>query len=247
MKRIFIFLLLVCSVPVLAQQGENTNIKGISIQFSYSPSIFPGSWLTTDIAATGTPISSTEISRAKKIISAALAKYPDTVLHTELSTVCFLKTMSMYHVEFGGTYSSDTVYLTDNRQETDAYPEQTFHHEFSSILYRNHPSFLDTVAWKAANGFDYKDPEAGVGAIRSDHSSQDLDTVLCLRGFLTQYACSGIENDINTIAQNLFKPSAGFWNIYNTYRRIKEKTDLLIWFYWRLNPAFTRKFFMGMK
>ena len=98
---------------------------------------------------------------------------------------------------------------------TELYLEQTFHHEFSSILYRNHPSFFDEAGWKNANisGFDYNDPEAGVGAIRNNQSSQDLDTALCKKGFLTQYSVSGMENDINTFAQNIFSPSENFWRM----------------------------------
>src|SRR5262249_10670483 len=125
---------------------------------------------------------------------------------------------------------------------------QTFHHEFSSILFRNYPSLLDTIAWKNANipGFDYNDPEAGVGAIRKNQSSQELDTALCAKGFLTQYAYSSLENDINTVAQNLFKPSHGFWEIVDRYPRINRKTKLLIAFYNQLHSVFTESYFRQM-
>ena len=128
---------------------------------------------------------------------------------------------------------------------TDAYVEQTFHHEFSSILYRNYADHLDTAAWGKANvpGFDYNDPENGVGAIRKNESSQELDTALCRKGFLTQYALSGLENDINTVAQNLFTPSQGFWSIVDNFPKINRKTYLLIQFYQKINPAFTETFF----
>ena len=254
MKSIFTILLLINTFFVLAQRsvGTNTIIKGVSIQFTYSPSVFPDLWLTAPINARGEAINSPEIERTKQIMAKTLAKYPDIVLHNELRAVYFLRSMSMYDVPFGGTNSNDALYLTNNGAEnnySDWYIEQTFHHEFSSILFRNHSSLIDTVAWKAANiaGFDYNDPEAGVGAIRNNESSQETDTALCSKGFLTQYAYSGIENDINTLAQNLFKPADGFWNIVNSYPGIKQKVNLLMKFYYRINPAFTRKFFMEMK
>jgi len=231
---------------------SDTVIQGVSIQFNYTASIFPDSWLIPEINAHGYPIAAGEISRTKSIMIMALAKYPDPLLSAELRAVYFLKSMSMYDVPFGGTNSNDAVFLTNNGIDqgyTDRYIEQTFHHEFSSILFRNHPSFIDTVSWKEANipGFDYNDPEAGVGAIRKDRSSQDLDTALSSKGFLTQYAYSGIENDINTLAQNLFKPADGFWDIVNHYPRIEKKVNLLIHFYSKINPMFTKEYFLSMK
>jgi hypothetical protein len=156
--------------------------------------------------------------------------------------------MKFYNVEYGGTNSTDALYLTNSgiaKGYTDLYLEQTFHHEYSSILYRNHPAFLDEAAWNKINGagFEYTDPENGVGAIRNNESSQDLDTALCQKGFLTQYSLSGIENDINTFAQNIFCPSEGFWEIVERYPIIKNKVVLLIDFYNKIDPLFTFGYF----
>jgi hypothetical protein len=156
--------------------------------------------------------------------------------------------MSFYKVDYGGTNSADAVYLTDDGEKNgynDLYLEQTFHHEFSSILYRNYTSFLNERAWLAANppGFDYIDPENGVGAIRNNQSSQELDTALCKKGFLTQYSESGMENDLNTFAQHIFSPSPGFWDLVDNYPRIATKFNLLVLFYNSISPLFTEKYF----
>ena len=250
MKSLFAAILFTVSIPLtlLASRYSDTIIHTVNIQFGYDQSIFPSTWLTKEINATGQPILPGEINRTKLIIKAALSKYPDSLLSKELRVVYILRSMSMYNVKFGGTNSNDAVYLTNEGKEqgdSDWYIEQTFHHEFSSILYRNYPFLLDTVAWKAANisGFDYNDPEEGVGAIRKNSSSQDLDTTLCRVGFLTQYAYSGIENDINSIAENLFKPADGFWDVVDHFPRIKEKVQLLIKFYHNINPVFTEEYF----
>ena len=250
MKSLFAAILFTVTIPLtlLASSYSDTIIHTVHVQFSYSRSIFPSSWLTTEINATGEPILSEEINRTKLIIKAALSKYPDSLLSKELKVLYFLRSMSMYNVGFGGTNSNDAVYLTNNGEKqgyTDWYIEQTFHHEFSSILYRNYPFLLDTVAWKAANikGFDYNDPEGGVGAIRKNESSQKLDTTLCRLGFLSQYAYSGIENDINSLAENLFKPADGFWYVVNHFPRINQKVQLLIAFYNRIDPVFNEDYF----
>ncbi len=66
--------------------------------------------------------------------------------------------MKFYDVPYGGTNSTDAVYLVNRGAPlgyTDKYLEQTFHHEFSSILFRNFPALLDTGLWKGANQINY--------------------------------------------------------------------------------------------
>jgi hypothetical protein len=228
-------------------QNYDTTIKSVHIGFTYSSLIFPESWRPAPINGYGEQLAPEEIERSRNILLKGLNKYPQSVLKN-LSAVYFLQQMKFYNVSYGGTNSTDAVYLVNQGElsgYTDQYLEQTFHHEFSSILLRNFPALLDTSLWKSANypGFIYNDPENGVGAIRNNQSSQDLDTVLCKKGILTQYGGSSIENDVNTFAQNLFRPDENFWSYVDHYRRIREKTTLLIRFYTKLNPAFTEQYF----
>ena len=246
MKLLIVFTLSLISLTGFAQ--TDTTIKGVRISFAYSPSVFPVSWQADPINARGEKLSSSEAKRSKQVILRALNKYPAAALSKDLKYVYFLKSMTFYDVGYGGTNSTDALYLTNSGEAlgyTNQYLEQTFHHEYSSILYRNYPSYLNETEWKKANleGFDYNDPENGVGAIRNNQSSQDLDTVLCKRGFLTQYSLSGLENDINTFAQNLFSPSEGFWELADRYPRIKRKMKLLVDFYHRIDPLFTEEYF----
>lgn len=229
----------------------DTTLKGVSVNFRYSVSIFPGSWQVAPINAQGKQIAASEIERSKLVMTKAFSKYPAALLQKELQAVYLLTSMKFYDVEYGGTNSTDALYLTNNGISmgyTDLYLEQTFHHEFSSILYRNHPLFLDESAWIQTNmpRITYNDPENGVGAIRNKQSSQDLDTNLCKKGFLTQYALSGMENDINTFAQNIFSPYPGFWAIVDKYPRINKKAKLLIAFYNKIDPQFTETYFRNL-
>jgi hypothetical protein len=248
MKLFIPFILFIAGFPAFSQNINDTTIQGVLVSFRYSSSIFPSDWQAPPISATGDPISSAEIARSKLIMAAGLKKYPSAALIKNLKAVYFLKSMKFYNVGYGGTNSTDALYLTNDGVllgYTDLYLEQTFHHEYSSILYRKYPSYFDEAGWKGANiiNFDYNDPEAGVGAIRNNQSSQDLDTFLCAKGFLTQYSLSGIENDINTFAQNLFSPSENFWLYADRYTRINKKVNLLITFYHKINPVFTEAYF----
>jgi hypothetical protein len=239
-------------LPAIVLAGEkDTLIRGVNISFNYAKSIFPAEWQRAPINAEGGAISVAEINRCKMVTAKALEKYPSDMLRYNLRTVFWLKKMSFYAVGYGGTNSTDALYLTNDGREmgyTDRYLEQTFHHEFSSILFRNYLTLFDTNTWKAYNSkdFAYNDPEDGVGAIRNNASSQDLDTVVCKRGMLTQYAMSSLENDLNTFAQNLFCPSVGFWDIVDRFPRIKKKAQLLITFYGNINTVFTEQYFRRM-
>jgi hypothetical protein len=249
MKTFFPVIFFILTLPCFSQTSTgDTTIQGILVSFRYSSSIFPAEWQAAPISAAGEAIIATETGRSKSVMAKALKKYPASALQKELKAVYFLKGMKFYNIGYGGTNSNNALYLTNNgvlMGYTELYLEQTFHHEFSSILYRNHPSFFDETAWKNANisGFDYNDPEAGVGAIRKNQSSQDLDTALCAKGFLTQYSLSGLENDINTFAQNIFSPSENFWQYVDIYPRINKKAKLLIAFYNKINPLFTETYF----
>lgn len=251
MKKISITVILLFIVIRIYAETKDTIIRGVKIVFNYSPAIYPQSWLVPPINANGVPMKPSEIARSKQSVANALQKYPGALLRKELKAVHFLRSMKFYDIEYGGTNSSDALYLTNDGTDkgyTDLYLEQTFHHEFSSILFRNYVYFFDSSSWRKANlpGFDYNDPENGVGAIRNNQSSQDIDTALCEKGFLTQYSMSGIENDMNTFAQNLFSPSPGFWDIADHYPRINEKLNILISFYNKLDPKFTEQYFRKM-
>jgi hypothetical protein len=249
-KRIFSWVALLLPLFVSAQ-AVDTTIRKVHIGFLYSQEIFPENWRTASVNASGQAIENGETRRCKNIIALALNKYPEAIFTYNLKSVFFLKSMQFFGVGFGGTNSADAVYLSDQGVAagyTDKYLEQTFHHEFSSILLRNYTAFLDTNAWKANNapGFRYNDPENGVGAIRQNQTSQELDSLLCQKGVLTEYGGSSLENDVNTFAQNLFCPEKNFWAYVAKYPHIYRKTKLLIRFYSRISEEFSEAYFRSM-
>jgi len=249
MKAMVKFLIILCFPAwVIAASPDTTIVNGVRIVSQYSKAIFPDSWQGDPINAVGEQIAADELKRVEPIIQVALKKYPTNLLALTLRAVYLIKSMKFYNVGFGGTNSSDAVYVTNDGEAkgyTDTYLEQTFHHEYSSILFRGYARFLDTITWKLQNdpGFDYNDPEAGVGAIKNNESSQGLSTELAKKGMLTQYAMSALENDINTIAQNLFRPDKDFWTIADAYPRVGKKVKLLIAFYGQLSPMFIEQYF----
>lgn len=248
MKPAALLIGILFTFSVKARVCSDTTIKGVQVSFAYSKNIFPDFWQKPPINANAEPIDQEEIDRCKSIVIRALEKYPSSILRDELKSVYFIRAMKFYDVGYGGTNSTDALYLANNGNSmgySDLYVEQTFHHEFSSILYRNHIRMFREREWTHSNshGFRYTDPENGVGAIRDNRSSQEFDTLLCEKGILTQYSTSGLENDLNTYAQNLFSPSPGFWEIVDQFPRVRKKVRLLVNFYNRINPVFTINYF----
>src|SRR5262245_35031945 len=132
--------LLILFPSFLPAQELDTTIRKVHVGFTYSKKIFPESWRDAPINATGFQIDYNEIPRSKAIVARALAKYPESLFEINLKNLFFLKDMTFYDVGYGGTNSSDAIYLTNQgtlRGYTDKYLEQTFHHELSSILFRN--------------------------------------------------------------------------------------------------------------
>lgn len=246
------WLLLLWPVAGNAMPVSDTAIHGVNVQFEYSPGIFPVSWHAAPVSARGEAMAGSEISRSKTVMVKALSKYPPSMLRQDLASVYFVRNMKFFDTPYGGTNSTDAVYISNDGIPagfTNLYLEQTFHHELSSILFRNHTSLLDTTEWKKANlpAFDYNDPENGVGSIRKNKTSQQIDTLLCQQGFLTEYSLSSLENDINTYAQNIFCPSGDFWAASEKYPRVRKKVMLMIDFYRNIHPSLTEEYFRKFK
>lgn len=223
-----------------------------NIFFTDDGNIFPSSWYSPGIDARAESLSPGEVERSKIIMINALDKYPTRLLKNILKNVYVLKSMSFYGVGYGGTNSQDSVYVANDGVSmgyTDTEIEQTFHHEFSSVLYNNYSNLFDENGWRQINpaGFIYFDEATGgAGAIKAGKASQVFDTEEHEMGFLYEYAESTLENDLNSFAENIFMGEENFFNTVESYDKLEMKLDLIIAFYNSLDPIFTIEYFKGL-
>ena len=157
-----------------------------------------------------------------------------------------LKVIQFYGQKYGGTNSSDRVYISNigiAYGYNDRYLEKSFHHEFSSVLLRKYPRYFNKKAWKNLSKLPYD--LGGVNALKQGKDSQTIDSSFNINGFLYQYATSVIENDFDSFAENLFSPAAGFWEAVEKYPLLKKKADIIIGFYNHLNKIFTKQYFLS--
>jgi hypothetical protein len=197
-------------------------------------SIFPESWLSPDINAEAEMLQESQIDRSRIVLYKAMKNYPGRVLARNLETIYVLHRLKYKGISAGGTNSRRSVYVANrgNREGfTDIWIERTFHAEFSSILLRNFPQYLDKDAWKKANVESFKYGVSGVQAVKQEKDRTVFDPSLHAEGFLYEYAKSTLENDFNSIAEHLFLGDGRFWSVVNKHQKIKEKTDPAIAFY----------------
>lgn len=183
------------------------------------------------------------------MMDAALAKYPAEVLSEHLRTLYLLGELRYRGVITSGTNSLTAVYVKIGPVEkgfTARHNEGVFHAEFSSILIRNRPQFLDQEAWKAANppGFSYLGD--GVDAVKQGKARTKADSMLNAQGFLSQYSQSTLENDFNGYAARLWTGDAALWQLAKEHSPIQRKLTLVLQFYQQLHEQLDELFFRNL-
>ena len=216
---------------------------------SSEPSIFPQAWLSRRINAESESLHKSEVQRSRKILKKAVSKYPDRVLDSNLKVIYVLHKLKYCGINASGTNSKSNVYVVNRGSHqgyTDSWIEGTFHAEFSSILLRNSPQHLDKLAWKKQNLQPFKYGMSGVQAVKLGKSRQELDRSFHVKGFLHQYATSTVENDFNSIAEQLFLGNPRLWTAARKHQRINNKMMLVIAFYHKIDPRFSKSFFVNL-
>lgn len=214
-----------------------------------APAIFPAGW-NTHYQMTSSPLAPAATDRCIKIISNALLKYPNELITKNLKSVYVLSSLGFRGVLASGTNSDDTVYVvcgTPDQGYSDEYVEQTFHHEFSSILLRNYPYFFSTIKWQSINPKSFSYLDSGVSAILANKGSQNYEVKLNSDGFLCDYSTSTLENDFNMIAESLFEPTPQFWLAVDKNQKIRDKVNLVIHFYNQLSSQFNEGYFRNFQ
>jgi hypothetical protein len=212
----------------------------VVVATSSAPDVFPKSWRSAPISATGEILAESEFERVRGILKHAISKYPNNVLSQHLKQVFVLSELKYSGVTTSGTNSASKVYLkigNVQRGFTDEWIERVFHAEFSSILLRIRG--LDDKAWCQHNPPDFQYLGSGVDAIKQKKHSVRFDQQLHELGFLSDYSKSTLENDFNAIVASLFVGDKRLWDLAKEFPRLKGKLDLTIAFYGALDPTLT--------
>ena len=189
-----------------------------------------------------------ELALQQGMLESALAKYPLDLLSDHLECTYLLRSNSLKQFRKGqwtpsslGTYGEKSVYVGvhagDRPCGWSLLAEAVFHHELSSILMGHYPQMFRPKDWEAANapGFEY---------LHKVNGSAYAMTNFLPAGFLCSYGMADVENDANTYAMWLFTRADWLLEQASRHPRVQKKVDLLIQFYGKLDPAYTREFFL---
>ncbi|MGE0001786.1 MAG: hypothetical protein AB7F50_06570 [Fimbriimonadaceae bacterium] len=237
---------------LLASQGWGGGppaLPEISILTEFDSATFPASWQGGEVRGAGVSLAPSEKDRSLGVLRKAFAKYPEGFLDRDLKRVFVLRRISFYGLDYGGTNSLDTVYVTNDGESngyTDEFLEGAFHHEFSSILLRNHIGEFDLSAWRQANPPGFKYGNGGTEALRSGKASTKPSDETMAIGFVSQYSQASYEEDFNMVAESLFMGPKSFWSAVDRHPVLAKKVRLAISFYGKLDSTYTEAHFRSL-
>jgi len=217
------------------------------LRFETDDQMFPESWRGEPTNPTASSLPSRLRTTASATIHNAAAKYPAHILE-QLDAVYVLSRISCYGLEYGGTQSSRRVYISSYglSSATTSYGiEFRFHSELSGLLGWKHGKYIDSNRWKAANpeGFKYIGPQE---AIRSGRGSLSWNENTVKGSFLCEYSKASLQDDFDLIAATLFMGRKDLWTLYDRLDGIRTKVDIVIEFYQKFDPMFTKDYFRSL-
>jgi hypothetical protein len=222
-------------------QAQNLTTQTDIVCFDGKLSVFPDEWLDKKTRARATACDTIKFKTDLSAIQKAFSKYPKNFIDNEVKHIYIMGKISFNKEWFTGTNSRYDIFIasTDNDEI-----EKTFHHEFSSILLRNHPNFTMEINWKALS------PELIGGnsafAIEQGYNDVTFNKKLCEKGYLSKYSLSNWENDFNMYAENIFTGGKEFWKIVDAYPKVKIKTNMVIAYYAKLNAVLSEDYFRAL-
>lgn len=237
------FILLSVFLSVMHAQVYDDR-TGIIICFNATNETFPESWKTPEINAKGLSLPQNEIEPYLQIITKVLANYPTTLIQNNLKAIHILKSIEIYGSQYKGTSSSNQIYISTNEIEkasVDKMIENTFHSEFSYILLKNHPNDFNKNEWLSKNGLPYGRNNSLQLEEISDNKK--FESTLKSNGFLNELSVWNFDNDFNSFVENLFFPDDDFHEAIHNHNKIKEKYDLIVGFYTKLDTVMNFTFF----
>ena len=211
-----------------------------------SKQYFTDEWNNDFVHPKATPINDGQLLRFLTILPDELKKYPASLIKSDLHAIALSSLLSLYGIEYGGSNSGKRIYMTvlsPEQGNTDEYLRRTIHHEFSSILIRDHKFPLKE--WRASlpAGVKYNDSiDKEVKTIESGRDISLASSKLLEQGFLSSYGLTNYINDVNTYAELLFVEPNELKRLSNKYKTIRVKYDLLIDFYKNLDSKYNWKF-----
>jgi hypothetical protein len=187
-----------------------------------------------------------QFSKVALSLNEELKKIPKNVIKENINKIYLLNKLVIDEINVGGTYdpSGRKIFIKIKSKSGNNLRGQitksTFHHELSSILLKRYS--FDESNWRNAfdNGFTYendKDPFYHLIYLQGE-AEKISQSELYKRGLLRQYAETGVENDFNIYASNIFTEPRKMKKLIDEYPVIKRKYEVFRKFYLGIDSGF---------
>ena len=188
-------------------------------------------------------------SRFLRALSEDIEKYPKDIIKNNLTTLYLINNFTIKGAKVSGSYNVEkqAIYLLNSHSYRISKEriKKTFHHEMSSILKNNY--HFNKNLWRAAAGdkFLYKVEEdpAYLWMQLHGHTEKIDQQTLLARGLLRQYGETGIENDFNIYAAEIFTNPQRIKKLIGLYPIIQRKYQVFKDFYLSIDPGFAPVFY----
>ena len=231
-----------------ASADSHSSALPVNVVLNATDVDFPVEWLS-QYGGKYSPMPEDEQEQTVAAIADAMGRYPTALLTSYLKSVVTVGWMEFGGNRMAGTNSDDTLYMANSGDwagYSDDFLRRTFHHELSSILWRQRPELLDESAWRAVNKPTFRYSYEGDQMYDSFDPDTSYRREMHELGFLCSYGRTSIEEDFNTFAEGLFSGDPAFWEAVDSYVSVRKKCDLAIDFYSKLHPQFSESFFRSL-
>ena len=198
-----------------------------------------------EISVLLTPPTNAQYLNYMDILEKALRRYPTDLIAKNLVTIYIGGGYRQNGGVITGLYEKGKIYLFYNHQEGDnseIFLEQTFHHEFSSILI--HAYDFPAFDWLKLNppGFDYIINPVKINEYMNSGKSYQASEVQLKQGLVSSYGKANPENDINSYVELIFTQPEKMQALVKTYPVIRLKYNMIREFYISISPKFNTVF-----
>ena len=170
-----------------------------------------------------------------RLIPGFLAMYPRALIANNLRAIYLLKSMSLYGLRYGGTYSRGGIYITSRGEDhgcNDLFRSAMMHSEFSSILYRNYG--FPTGEWSKINESGWKYVGSGRDLLGRPNLYDETEDLL-RSGFICAYSQASLEEDVNMYVFAVIHRWLSLNSAAAKHRRVRQKLEVLTRFYERIS------------
>ncbi len=218
----------------------------VAVETQANNSMFPSGWTEAPGYGRAASLSPAYVKASLNQVAESVRKYPEKLIARNLNRVYVLDELDFYGGTCAASNSPDTVYLKHPKYKTGSCQRLDFHFHtrFSRILKNNYENLFDEQKWMACNpeNFSYNTKEM----YKSKAGDADLYTADFENGFLCRFAQTDLTADFSVTAAHLFSGNDKIWQLAEKYPRIKQKCDLTIEFFHKLDPSLDKDHFLNL-